>query len=228
MIEQIICPIHLITVTWTYFSSFSPLYVTLTFLVLYQSVPLLLFIVKDNDSVCFCLAISCSEFQQLLPMFTHISFALRTPKPTFNEVHSNSGFTLRSPHCGCLNTMYWRFSDSCLYYYERQRKSGDREAGCMPSGPALSWEKLLLMSTVLCFNPAGRFLCSWWLDSVIISSLSIFLVIGIIHVAVSTCHTVLNGLFILSIETNSFSLADTRKLFPKCAIFSDSTAALLT
>lgn len=142
MIVQIICPIHLITVTWTYFSSFSPLYVTLTFLVLYQSVPLLLFIVKDNDSVCFCLAISCSEFQQLLPTFTHISFALRTPKPTFNQVHSNGGFTLRSPHCGCLNTMYWRFSDSCLYYYERQRKSGDREAGCMPSGPALSWEKL--------------------------------------------------------------------------------------
>ena len=177
------------------FSFFFSFFMWLTFLVVYQSVPLLLFIVKDNDSVRFCLAISCSEFQQLLPMFTHISFALRTTKLMFNQLHGNSGFTLRLPHCGCLNIVYWRFSDSCLYYYERQRNSGDREAGSMPSGPALSREKLLLISTVLCFNPASCLLCFWWLNSLIISSLSFYLVTGTIHVAVSICQPVLSGLF---------------------------------
>lgn len=121
VIVQIICPIH---VTWTYFNSSSPSRCDFNFLVVYQSVPLLLFIVKGSDSGHFCRAISCSEFQHLLPTFTRVSFALHTTKPMFNQLHGNSGFTLRLPRGGWLN-MILEVLWLRLCYYERRRNWGD-------------------------------------------------------------------------------------------------------
>jgi len=117
-------------------------------LVVHPSAPLLLFIVEGSDSEYFRLAVSCSEFQQLLPVFTHTCIALRTTQPKFLRLHANGGFTRRSPHRGRLNVVSWSFSDPCLCCCERQRSSGDEDAR-LPAGAELGEPAPALASALL-------------------------------------------------------------------------------